>query len=253
MGRIFKMGVAATLPELSEWTSDLYVSWRSNCRSPRFTPLIDKPLHLTIQKDILFSFSKQRKLQAMLMTSIEKIQRNSCVSIQSIARLQNHTLKATTTSNFQWADLSNEDQQLKWHYRTQCLPKPTFAPLELNRLYNMKLDVSKSNSDNENIYHPKGPFFIRITNVIANHKHDLSFFIANLICDRWSDKSASEADSVLIAPPATFVVAIFMGCKLVFCVSPKILNVTNYSFASAFCQAKARKLIKIVDCLSLFL
>ena len=44
--------------------------------------------------------------------------------------------------------------------------------------------------------------------MIANHKHDLSFFIANLICDRWSDESASEADSVLIAPPATFVVAI---------------------------------------------
>ena len=34
-------------------------------------------------------------------------------------------------------------------------------------------------------------------------------FIANLICDSWSDESALEAESVLIAPPATFVVAIF--------------------------------------------
>ena len=33
-------------------------------------------------------------------------------------------------------------------------------------------------------------------------------FIANLICDSWSDASASEADSVLTTPPATFVIAI---------------------------------------------
>ena len=39
------------------------------------------------------------------------------------------------------------------------------------------------------------------------------FFIANLICDRWSDESASEADSVLIAQPVTFVVAILWAAN----------------------------------------
>ena len=42
----------------------------------------------------------------------------------------------------------------------------------------------------------------RIINTICHS------FIANLICDSWSDESAWEANSVLIAPPATFVVAI---------------------------------------------
>ena len=43
----------------------------------------------------------------------------------------------------------------------QRLPKSTFAPLQLNRLYNVKLHVFKSsgertyNSDSENMYHPK--------------------------------------------------------------------------------------------------
>ena len=40
-------------------------------------------------------------------------------------------------------------------------PRQCLAPMQLNRLYNMKLHVFKSsrertyNSDNENIYHPK--------------------------------------------------------------------------------------------------
>ena len=37
-----------------------------------------------------------------------------------------------------------------------------------------------------------------------------------------------------------------MGCKLAFYVSPKVLSVTNYSFASVFRQAKARKHAKTV-------
>ena len=45
---------------------------------------------------------------------------------------------------------------------------------------------------------------------------------------------------MLIAPPATFVVAILWATNYS-SVSPANLSLTNYSSASAFCQAKARK------------
>ena len=92
----------------------------------------------------------------------------------------------------------------------------------------------------------KAHSFIRITNVIANHKHDLSFFycqsnlwslIRRISFGGWFSTDCSARH---------FCFSNFMDCRLVFCVSPKILSVTNYSFASAFCQAKARKHAKTV-------
>ena len=60
---------------------------------------------------------------------------------------------------------------------SQC--KSTFAPLQLNRLNNMKLHVFKSsgertyNSDNENIYHPKAWFPLVLRIVRIGDFHDL--------------------------------------------------------------------------------
>ena len=86
----------------------------------------------------------------------------------------------------------NSIQFAEVNHRIQCLPKSTFSPLQLNRLYNVKLHVLKSsgertyNSDNKNIYHPKFAWYAERSSVVdINPKsyHLIAFELVNpLLC-----------------------------------------------------------------------